>query len=88
MTGLIIALIVTVLAYAGTVIFLTLRHYEEKRELYDRLQAKSFEEFKYFKDTFPIENEHNKKVLEDAREKLNKPVSAEEAALRAKAKGF
>lgn len=62
--GLIVALVVNAFLIGG----LTYLHYNEKKDLYDRLMAKSIEEFKYFKEIQPVEVEHNRESLKKSRE--------------------
>jgi putative exporter of polyketide antibiotics len=68
------------------VLNLTKLHQKEKENLHDSLRSKSLEEFKYWAKTFPVELEHNEKVLEKDRGK--KEPTAEEKMLKEKAKGF
>lgn len=55
MTGLIIAIVIAVLAQAGVVVFLTVEHRRELRDLHDRLAAKSVEDYHYWRDRHPVE---------------------------------
>lgn len=55
MTGLIIALILAILTQAGVILVLTLEHRKEVRDLHDRLAAKSLEDYRYWRDRYPVE---------------------------------
>ena len=80
------ALVISILANVAMALVLTHLHYKEKASLHEQLASKSLEEYKYFQKTFPVELEHNKKVLEKQREEP--PPSKEDRFRTEVAKGY
>jgi hypothetical protein len=65
-----IALLVVVLIDAGVICFITHKHYEEKKEIFNRFMAGDYRAYMYFKDENKVVVDNLKKRLEAEREKV------------------
>jgi hypothetical protein len=89
-----IAYLITIILFAGALVYEKHLNHKKNSELLDRLQAKSLEEFNYETKIRPVELDHNKKALEIQREEMRKKIeedrnmSHEERDLRAAAGEF
>ncbi len=80
MDGLLIALILSILANVATVISLTIFHKDEKKDLHNRLMAKSPDEYIYDTQIAPLEVEALKRDFKPEAERTDE--TSEQAKLR------
>jgi len=69
--------IITIVLLVAALVVEKILNHKNVAELHDRLAAKNLEDFKYHKEIEPIELEHNKKILELNREKVEQDLAAE-----------
>lgn len=84
----VVSLTLICLALIGAIIFLQVKHQQEKADLQDRLAAKSIEEYKYYRLGYPTEvqaaKDKNSVEIEEQRLRDEAKRRAEEEFLKRK----
>lgn len=77
--------LVSILVMGGIIIYLTIAHYKEKKDIFDRFMATDYHDYQYHKKEYQADVDHKKNEYEKME---GKKKTALEEEREKKAKGF